>query len=424
MPASSQNLVLKAPTAHHVTLRLNAHTVPDGLPGSGGMVLEPARSGEDTWQFGVINTKPDVFIASSGHVVDIQNHYNREHRIYSLMKWILRVNRRDPDRKGPLIMVDAGSNHGLFSMVAAVSGAHTVAFEPQTHLRGAINFGARLNQVASRIRILPFAVLDRFTKVSISNYQINDGGLGQIDFAHGDKVIQTQTIRLDSIPSYDRLFPKIGPSALGPHDGEFGDDYNSKVIHSNGTDFAKTADKSLLLRDRIHFLKIDVEGFELFALESAKALFEQKLVDHAVLEFGPPRRWEPTLDESLGIDEIRKRTKQQAKDVLHKASGAYDFDLYLLPAEGWDRTIAWMKKRTSEPVERKLLAWDFDGQGLEHDEFEEELKTKHNVVTEFLPFPPEWIDDFIEEMPNIGEMYVWMARRGSTTAVMQQVQIV
>lgn len=55
MPASSQNLVLKAPTAHHVTLRLNAHTVPDGLPGSGGMVLEPARSGEDTWQFGVVS---------------------------------------------------------------------------------------------------------------------------------------------------------------------------------------------------------------------------------------------------------------------------------------------------------------------------------------------------------------------------------
>lgn len=308
-------------------------------------------------------------------------------------------------------------------MVAAVSGAHTIAFEPQTHLRGVINFGARLNQVATRIRILPFAVLDRFTKVSISNYQINDGGLGQIDFAHGDHVIQTQTIRLDSIPSYDRLFPKIGPTALGPHDGEFGDDYNSKVIHSNGTDYAKTADKSLLLRDRIHFLKIDVEGFELFALESAKALFEQKLVDHAVLEFGPPKRWESTLDESLGIDEIRKRTKQQAKDVLKQVSSAYDFDLYLLPAEGWEKTIAWMKKRTNEPVIRKLMAWDFDGQGLEHDEFEEELKNKQNVVTEFLPFPPEWIDDFIEEMHIIGEMYVWMARRGSNSAVLQQVQI-
>jgi hypothetical protein len=28
-----------------------------------------------------------------------------------------------------------GSNHGLFSLVAGASGAHTIAFEPQTHLR-------------------------------------------------------------------------------------------------------------------------------------------------------------------------------------------------------------------------------------------------------------------------------------------------
>ncbi|CAM0141139.1 hypothetical protein VKS41_001573 [Umbelopsis sp. WA50703] len=423
MPLSSQNLVLKAPTAHHVTLRLNNHKG-DGFGAQGYNVLEPARTGEDTWQFGVINTKPDVFVASLGHIIDVQHHYQREYRIYTLMKWILRVNRRDPERKEPLMMVDAGSNHGLFSMVASVSGAHTVAFEPQTHLRGVINFGARLNQIASRLRILPFAVLDRFTKVSISNYQINDGGLGQIDFAHGDNVIQTQTIRLDSIPSYDLLFPKRGPSALGPHDADFGDEYTKKIIQGNANGITKSQEKSLLLRQRIHFLKIDVEGFELFALESAKGLFEQKLVDHVVLEFGPPKRWEPTLDESLGIEEIQKRTKQQAKDVLKKAGTDWDFDLYLLPAEGWDKTIQWMKPRTTEPLVRELLAWDFDGKGLEQDEFEEELKTRNNIVTEYLPLPVDWVDDFIENMQNIGEMYVWMVRRDSNPAVLQQVHVV
>lgn len=55
-----------------------------------------------------INTKPDVFIASEGHLVDIDRHYEREHRIYTLMKWILRVYRRDPTRTQPLLMVDAG----------------------------------------------------------------------------------------------------------------------------------------------------------------------------------------------------------------------------------------------------------------------------------------------------------------------------
>lgn len=54
MPATSQNLVLKAPTAHHVTLRLNSHSI-SGNPATASMVLEPARSGEDTWQFGVVS---------------------------------------------------------------------------------------------------------------------------------------------------------------------------------------------------------------------------------------------------------------------------------------------------------------------------------------------------------------------------------
>jgi hypothetical protein len=56
MPLSSQNLVLKAPTAHHVTLRLNNHKG-DGFGAQGYNVLEPARTGEDTWQFGVVSNR-------------------------------------------------------------------------------------------------------------------------------------------------------------------------------------------------------------------------------------------------------------------------------------------------------------------------------------------------------------------------------
>lgn len=36
-------------------------------------------------------------------------------------------------------MLLVGSNHGLFSLVAGASGAHTIAFEPQTHLRSKEN---------------------------------------------------------------------------------------------------------------------------------------------------------------------------------------------------------------------------------------------------------------------------------------------
>lgn len=37
------------------------------------------------------------------------------------------------------MMLLVGSNHGLFSLVAGASGAHTIAFEPQTHLRSKEN---------------------------------------------------------------------------------------------------------------------------------------------------------------------------------------------------------------------------------------------------------------------------------------------
>lgn len=54
MPLSSQNLVLKAPTAHRVTLRLNTHRG-NGVGEIDVNVLEPAKAGEDTWQFGVVS---------------------------------------------------------------------------------------------------------------------------------------------------------------------------------------------------------------------------------------------------------------------------------------------------------------------------------------------------------------------------------
>lgn len=67
-----------------------------------------------------INTKPDVFIASEGHLVDIDRHYEREHRIYTLMKWILRVYRRDPTRTHPLLMVDAGMVYSFLLLLLLV----------------------------------------------------------------------------------------------------------------------------------------------------------------------------------------------------------------------------------------------------------------------------------------------------------------
>jgi hypothetical protein len=50
-----------------------------------------------------------VLVVSNTNYQDVGNHYHREFRIYTLMKWILRVHRRDVARKTPLVMVDAGN---------------------------------------------------------------------------------------------------------------------------------------------------------------------------------------------------------------------------------------------------------------------------------------------------------------------------
>lgn len=54
-----------------------------------------------------IKRKQDV-IASEGRLGDVANHYNREYRIYTIMNWILRAYRRDPQMTDPLLMVDVG----------------------------------------------------------------------------------------------------------------------------------------------------------------------------------------------------------------------------------------------------------------------------------------------------------------------------
>ncbi|SAL95577.1 hypothetical protein [Absidia glauca] len=346
------------------------------------------------------------------------------------MKWILRVHRRDPDRTTPLVMIDAGSNHGLFSMVAGVSGAHAIAFEPQTHLRSVINFGIRVNQISDRVRVLPFAVLDGYRELHMSGFEVDDGGIGSLDYNNANSAINTQTIRLDAIPSYDLLYTfnqgrPIQKTLMYPE--ELGSEYAGALKkglanEKQGIKTDKVMPEHVSFRDPIHFLKIDVEGFELHALESAAKLFEANLVEHAVLEFGPPNRWDVTFEEGLDVAEKRRRSVAQCKRVVRKMIDDYGFDIYVLPSIGWANTVTFLAKHgydfshgeaSGNKIVHRLKSYDFDGNGLEHDEFEQEMQAKNNVITEYVPLPSQVMEQYMEELESIGEVYLWFAKRDS-----------
>ncbi|CAO3644341.1 unnamed protein product [Cunninghamella blakesleeana] len=414
-----------APTGDKTTLRYNGDQRTIGF-----------SKDDQTWQLGVINTKPDVFITSDNNFGNIRGHYAREHRIYTLMKWILRIHRRDPERKTPLLMIDAGSNHGLFSMVAGVSGAHAIAFEPQTHLRSIINFGIRVNQISDRVRVLPFAVLDEYRELGMANFEFGDGGIGALDYNSANSAIKTQTIRLDAIPSYDSLYTfnqgkHLQKTLMYPE--EIGTEYAASVKkgvedQKKGLNTQNVVPERLTLRDPIHFLKIDVEGFELQALESATKLFENNLVEHAVLEFGPPNRWDVTFQENIPLEEKRAKSTAQCKRVLRQMIEKYGFDIYVLPSIGWQNTVTFLaehgvdfsKKASSvgggNKLVHKLYAYDFDGKGLEGDEFERELDAKNQLITEYIPLPPTLLDDYVDRLEQIGEVYIWLVKRSSPLA--------
>lgn len=302
----------------------------------------------------------------------------------------------------------------------------------------------RLNQLSERLRVLPFAVLDKFKKLAMEKVEINDGGIGGLSYNNPNALITTQTIRLDTLPAFNRLFPqtaamekslkiatgrKNDKSIMEPEDlgTEYASDINKAVDKDN-----VEIEESLLFRQPIHFLKIDVEGFELPALRSAAKLFENQLVENTVLEFGPPHRWDVTVENAaqMSIKQIRDKTMKEAKAVLHRAINEWKLDINLLPAEGWDKTVRWMLEHgvdesegdpSKNKVVRKLNAWKFDNLPNDNDEFEKELETNNNLVTEFIRLPSELVDEYLEASENIGEMYLWFTKQNTKSPVLAQV---
>ena len=176
---------------------------------------------------------------------------SRETNGYALLKdAIEQAKARDPT-VAPLVM-DVGSNHGLYSLFAAKLGADVVTLEPQMHLCRVINKAAKLNgdDVASRITLYNNAALDAREVITLSQADVAEGAIATV--------------------------VRSGSSGGG----------SDKVVARPISDFLPPTEK----RD-ICFLKVDVEGFELHAIPSAAPLFATGRVHNLVVEFGPPNRW-------------------------------------------------------------------------------------------------------------------------------------
>lgn len=176
------------------------------------------------------------------------------------------------DPHTPPLVMDVGANHGIYSLYAAALGALVIVVEPQRSLCQLINFAASQNGVRSRIRVFNAAVLD--TRGKMEHVGLVDAHRGEGAVAH---LQQRGKARRDNTFELVAAYPM---SAFVP----------------------------AWLSQRISFLKLDVEGFELHALVSAFTLFGDPaasmsqqykgrgragvaVVENVVVEYGPPDRW-------------------------------------------------------------------------------------------------------------------------------------
>mmetsp|Transcript_32846 Transcript_32846/g.96865 ORF Transcript_32846/g.96865 Transcript_32846/m.96865 type:complete len:447 (-) Transcript_32846:470-1810(-) len=228
-------------------------------------------------------------IRDPSHAGLIRAHIFRETNGYALMKDAVQMaKKRKPDER-PLI-VDIGSNHGLFSIFAARLGADVIAIEPQKELADVIAYAAQaLNDdgVKERIKVYNYAILGKREFVGMEGQEEGEGAVANVvrgdDSGNGDKAAAGM---VEARPISDFIPPD------------------------------ETRD--------IACLKIDVEGFELHAVPSANKLFESRRVQNVLIEYGPPKRWNTAGN-----------TVADGIQMLADAHDKYGFSVRLIDSEVW-----------------------------------------------------------------------------------------
>ena len=117
-------------------------------------------------------------VRSIDHVKLIHEHVAREIAHYALMKDAIEHSHATLPSATPLVM-DIGSNHGMYSLFAATLGADVIAVEPQSILCDVVNKAAALNgpAVAGRITLYHNAVLDHRETITLNSADVAEGVL-------------------------------------------------------------------------------------------------------------------------------------------------------------------------------------------------------------------------------------------------------
>jgi len=151
-------------------------------------------------------------------------------------------------KNGNHLVVDAGANLGYFSTYSAIMGCRVISFEPQPRLLPIINTSRLVNGIQDRMTLHNNIV------------HIDSNERLKITYASG---------------------VCTGCSVVTPAGPDEQNTENSFIIQATRIDTK--------VKEDVLLMKVDVEGYEVLAIESASGLFEKYNVQNILVEWFPSR---------------------------------------------------------------------------------------------------------------------------------------
>eukprot|EP01006_Ploeotia_vitrea_P043268 TRINITY_DN66711_c11_g1_i1.p1 TRINITY_DN66711_c11_g1~~TRINITY_DN66711_c11_g1_i1.p1 ORF type:complete len:485 (-),score=57.52 TRINITY_DN66711_c11_g1_i1:2132-3586(-) len=158
--------------------------------------------------------------------------------------------------------IDLGANVGWFTFVMAAMGHKVIAFEPMESNWKLITYSVCKNPgMAERVHLYPYGAHERNQVCKMISGEVNRGDGLSICNSTGNTWFNNDQQGLD-----------------GWHDGY--------MYRGRGTIEMIRMDEHV--KEDVFLAKLDIEGFELFALKGATNLFKNYNVKYMISEFGPP----------------------------------------------------------------------------------------------------------------------------------------